>query len=127
MNWQPPPGHLIPRVARSHRLSFAGHVAVEYMVGAGLAAAAVVLGFSQATLLAALALGVLLASSAAGTTISSGRIYLHKSWDRVLVYLLSAVTLASAIAAAGVDTLVFAAATLIEAILLAITHYVPER
>ena len=127
MNWQTSPGHLVPRLARAHRLSFAGHVAVEYMVGAGLAAAAVVLGFSQATLLAALALGLLLASSAAGTTISSGRVYLHKSWDRVLVYLLFAVTLASAIADTGIATLVFAAATVTEAILLVITHYVPER
>ena len=108
-------------------MSFAGHVAVEYMVGAGLAAAAVVLGFSQATLLAALALGLLLASSAAGTTISSGRIYLHKSWDRVLIYVLFAVTLASGIADTGIATLVFAAATVIEAILLAVTRYVPER
>jgi hypothetical protein len=113
--------------ARAHRLSFAGHVAVEYMLGAGLAAAAVVLGFSQNTLLAAFVLAILLASSAAGTTISSGRIYLHKSWDRVLVFLLLAVTLASAIADTGIATLVFAAATMIEAILLAITHYVPER
>ena len=127
MNWHTSPGDLVPRLARAHRLSFAGHVAVEYMVGAGLAAAAVVLGFSQATLLAALALGLLLASSAAGTTISSGRVYLHKSWDRVLVYLLFAVTLASAIADTGIATLVFAAATVTEAILLVITHYVPER
>ena len=127
MNWQTSPGHLVPRLARAHRLSFAGHVAVEYLVGAGLAAAAVVLGFSQATLIAALALGLLLASSAAGTTISSGRIYLHKSWDRVLIYLLFAVTIASWIADTGIATLVFAAATVIEAILLVITHYVPEK
>jgi hypothetical protein len=127
MSWQTSAEHLVPRLARAHRLSFAGHVAVEYLLGAGLAAAAVVLGFSQATLLAALALAVLLASSAAGTPISSGRIYLHKSWDRVLVYLLVAVTLASLIADTGIATLVFAAATVIEAILLAVTHYVPER
>ncbi len=127
MNWQTSPGHLVPRLARAHRLSFAGHVAVEYLVGAGLAAAAVVLGFSQATLLAALALGLLLVSSAAGTTISSGRIYLHKSWDRVLVYLLFAVTVAAGIAGTGIATLVFAAATVIEAILVMVTHYVPER
>ena len=127
MNWQTSPGHLVPRLARAHRLSFAGHVAVEYMLGAGLATAAVVLGFSQATLLVAFALAILLVSSAAGTPISSRRIYLHKSWDRVLVYLLFAVTLASAIADTGIATLVFAAATVIEAILLVVTHYVPER
>ncbi len=127
MNWQASPGHLVARLGRAHRLSFAGHVAVEYMVGAALAAAAVVLGFSQNTLLAAFALAILLVSSAAGTPISSGRIYLHKSWDRVLVYLLSAVTLASGIAGTGIATLVFAAATMIEAILLMVTHYVPER
>jgi hypothetical protein len=127
MSWQTSAEHLVPRLTRAHRLSFAGHVAVEYLVGAGLAAAAVVLGFSQATLLAALALGVLLASSAVGTTISSGRIYLHKSWDRVLVYLLFAVTLAAWIADTGIATLVFATATAIEAILLMITHYMPEK
>ena len=128
MNAQTSPGYRAPRsTARGHRLSFAGHIAVEYMLGAALAAAAVVFGFSQNTLLAAFALAILLASSAAGTTISSGRIYLHKSWDRVLVFLLLAVTLASGIADAGIATLVFAAATVIEAILLAITHYVPER
>jgi hypothetical protein len=44
-----------------------------------------------------------------------------------LIFLLLAVTLASGIAGTGIATLVFAAATLIEAILLAITHYVPER
>ena len=114
-------------MARAHRLSFAGHVAVEYMLGAALAAAAVVLGFSQNTLLAAFVLAILLVSSAAGTPISSRRIYLHKSWDRALIFLLLAVTLASGIAGTGIATLVFAAATMIEAILLAITHYVPER
>lgn len=127
MNWQTSVGQLVPHLARAHRLSFAGHVAVEYMVGAGLAAAAVVLGFSQATLLVALALAVVIASSAVGTTISSNRIYLHKSWDRVLVYLLFAVTLAAWIADTGIATLVFATATAIEAILLMITHYMPEK
>ena len=127
MNWQTSPGHLVPRLGRAHRLSFAGHVAIEYMVGAALAAAAVVLGFSQNTLLAACALG----------DPAREQCSWHPDFQRPdlppqvvgssLGLSLFAVTLASAIAGTGIATLVFAAATVIEAILLAITHYVPER
>ena len=115
------------RLTKTQHLSFAGHIAVEFVLGAALAASAVALGFDEGTLIAALALGLLLASSAVGINVFGSRVGMHKSWDRVLVSLLLAATIASAIAAPGVATLVFGAAAAIEATLLVFTHYVPER
>ena len=124
---QSPAYRVPPQLTRTRHLSFAGHVAVEFALGAALAAGAVALGFDQGTLIAALVLGLLLASSAVGIDVFGSRAGAHKSWDRVLVSLLLAATVASAIAAAGVATAVFGAATAIQATLLAFTHYVPER
>jgi hypothetical protein len=112
---------------RTWHVSFAGHVAAEFALGVGLAVSAVVLDFDPATLIAAIVLGVVLTSSAIGIDVVGSRVNLHKSWDRVLVALLLAVTVACAITAAGVATLVFGIATAIEAGLLWSTRYVAER
>ena len=116
----------VPSRPATRHLSFAGHVAAEFALGVALAASAVVLGFNPGTMIAALVLGLVLASSAVSINVFGSHITQHKSWDHVLVALLLASTAASAIAAAGVATLVFAVAAAVEAGLLASTRYVSE-
>lgn len=126
MNRHESPAYQAP-VTRTRHLSFAGHVAAEFALGIALAASAVVLDFNPGTLIAAIVLGLVLTSSAISIDVVGSRIGLHKSWDQALVALLLAATVACAIAAAGVATLVFGIATAVEAGLLVSTRYVAER
>ena len=122
-----PHAYQVSSPSRAWHLSFAGHVAAEFAVGVALGVSAVVLGFNPGTLIAAIVLGIVITSSAVVIDVSGSRIQQHKSWDWVLVALLSAATVAAAIAAAWAATLVFGAAAAVEAGLLASTRYVPER
>ncbi len=92
-----------------------------------LAASALVLDFSEGALIASLVLGVIIATSALSTSVFDHAISAHKSWDRVLVAVLGAMTVASAIVDAGVETAVFAVAAGVEGMLLGITRYIAER
>jgi hypothetical protein len=122
-----PHAYQVSSPSRAWHFSFAGHVAAEFAVGVALGVSAVVLGFNLGTLIAAIVLGIVITSSAVVIDVSGSRIRQHKSWDWVLVALLSAATVAAAIAAAWAATLVFGAAAAVEAGLLASTRYVPER
>lgn len=128
MDHEEPHAYQAPtRPAKARHLSFAAHVAGEFALGVALGASAVVLDFNPGTLVVALVIGLVLASSAVSIDVSGSHITQHKSWDHVLVALLLAATAASAIAGAGVATLVFAMATALEAGLLASTRYVSQR
>jgi hypothetical protein len=107
--------------------TFSAHVAVEFLVGVALGAAPFVFDFDDGATIASLAFGVAIATGALSTSVAGHAISAHHAWDRGLVVLLLVATVVSAVADIGIVTAVFAAAAVIEGVLLAITRYIPER
>jgi hypothetical protein len=111
----------------ARHFTFSAHVAAEFLVGVAVAVAPLVFDFDDGATIAAVAFGVAIATGALSTGIGGHAIPFHRSWDRVLVLLLLVAALVSAIVDIGIETAVFAAAALIEGVMLAITRYVPDR
>jgi hypothetical protein len=112
-------------IGRAH-LAFAGHVAIEFLLGVALALSPLVFDFPEGPTIAAVTLGVIIATIAISTNIRGQAISAHHGWDRGIVIVLIATAVVSAIIDPGVETAVFAAAAVCEAILLAVTRYRPE-
>jgi hypothetical protein len=113
-------------MTRTRHFTFSAHIAVEFLVGVALGAAAFVFDVDDGAMIALLAFGVATATAAMSTSIVGHRISVHRAWDQLLVLLLFVAALVSAIADLGIETAVFLVAALIEAALLAVTRYVPE-
>jgi hypothetical protein len=113
-------------MTRGRHFTFSAHIAVEFLLGVALGAAAFVFDLDDGAMIALLAFGVAIATAAMSTSIVGHRVSVHRSWDQLLVLLLFVAGLVSAIADVGIETAVFFAAALIEAALVAVTRYIPE-
>lgn len=115
------------QMTRGRHFTFPAHVAAEFLVGVAVAVAPLVFDFDDGATIAAVAFGVAIATGALSTGIGGHAIPFHRAWDRVLVFLLLVAAVVSAIVDIGIDTAVFAAAALVESVMLAVTRYIPDR
>jgi hypothetical protein len=112
---------------RPFHLTFAAHVALEFLLGVAVAVAPFPFDFDDGATIVSLALGVAIATVAISTQVTGGSITTHEMWDRGMFILLCVAAIVSAIADIGADTAVWAVAAAIEAALLSFTRYVSER
>jgi hypothetical protein len=107
-------------------LTFSAHIALEFLVGLGLAVAPFVFDFDDGATIVSLVLGVATLTAALSTSVAGHAISFHHALDRAIFFLLLAATVISAIAEIDAATATFAAAAAVEGMLLAGTRYTPE-